>query len=36
LPLKIVFTLQMWIGRLEFMAVFALIGYGVSMVRGRT
>lgn len=36
LPLKIVFTLQMWIGRLEFMAVFALIGYGVSLVRGRT
>jgi trk system potassium uptake protein TrkH len=36
MPLKIVFTLQMWVGRLEFMAVFALIGYGVSMVRGRT
>lgn len=35
LPLKLVHTLQMWLGRLEFMAVFALGGYVLSMVRGR-
>ncbi len=35
LPLKLVHTLQMWLGRLEFMAVFALGGYLVAMVRGR-
>ena len=35
LPLKLVYTLQMYLGRLEFMAAFALVGYGVAMVRGR-
>lgn len=34
-PLKIVYTLQMWLGRLEFMTVFALVGFFVAMVRGR-
>lgn len=34
-PLKVVYILQMLIGRLEFVAVFALGGYLVSMVRGR-
>lgn len=35
LPLKLVYTVQMWLGRLEFMAVFALVGYGVAIVRGK-
>lgn len=35
LPLKLVYTVQMWLGRLEFMAVFALGGYLVAAVRGR-
>ncbi|MBW3658922.1 MAG: TrkH family potassium uptake protein [Actinobacteria bacterium] len=35
LPLKWTFILQMYLGRLEFMAAFALIGYGVAMVRGK-
>jgi trk system potassium uptake protein TrkH len=34
-PLKLVYILQMYVGRLEFMAAFALIGYGIAMVRGR-
>lgn len=34
-PLKMLYILQMWLGRLEFMAVFALFGYGVAIVRGR-
>jgi Trk-type K+ transport system membrane component len=25
----------MWMGRLEFMSVFALLGYGISVARGR-
>ncbi|GAB4281039.1 MAG: TrkH family potassium uptake protein [Coriobacteriia bacterium] len=33
--LKALYTLAMWLGRLEFMAVFALIGWGWSAVRGR-
>lgn len=33
--LKVVYILAMWLGRLEFMSVFALVGYGVSIVRGR-
>lgn len=32
--LKIVYILQMWAGRLEFIAVFALAGFFVSWVRG--
>lgn len=35
-PLKIVYIGQMLIGRLEFLAVFALAGYMVSVFRGRT
>lgn len=34
-PLKLVYIAQMYLGRLEFMAVFALIGYGVAIARGR-
>jgi len=35
LPMKLFNILQMWVGRLEFMAVFALGGYVVAAVRGR-
>jgi trk system potassium uptake protein len=35
LPLKITYIAAMVIGRLEFIAVFALAGYIISMVRGR-
>jgi trk system potassium uptake protein len=34
-PLKVTFIAQMLLGRLEFIAVFALAGYLVSIVRGR-
>lgn len=34
--LKLAYTAQIWIGRLEFVSVFALFGYLYSMVRGRT
>lgn len=33
--MKVLFILFMWMGRLEFMSVFALLGYGISIVRGR-
>ncbi len=33
--LALVYILQMWLGRLEFVAVFALFGYLVSLARGR-
>ena len=33
--LKIVYIAQMWLGRLEYVAVFALVGYLVSLARGR-
>lgn len=33
--MKVLFILQMWMGRLELVAVFALIGFGWSAVRGR-
>jgi trk system potassium uptake protein TrkH len=33
--MKITYILQMWAGRLEFVAVFALIGFAVAWVRGR-
>lgn len=36
LPLKLTYLTQMWVGRLEFMAVFALIGYSVAIVRGKS
>ncbi len=34
--LEITYILQMWIGRLEFMAGFALFGYVIALARGRT
>jgi trk system potassium uptake protein TrkH len=34
-PLKVVYIAQMVIGRLEFIAVFALLGYVLAIVRGR-
>lgn len=33
--LKVTYIIAMWLGRLEFMSVFALVGHAVSMVRGR-
>jgi trk system potassium uptake protein len=33
--LKIVYILQMWIGRLEFISVFVLLGFAWSFLRGR-
>ncbi len=34
-PLKVVYIAQMMIGRLEFIAVFALFGYLLAIIRGR-
>lgn len=34
-PLKIAYIAQMVVGRLEFVAVFALVGYVVAIARGR-
>ncbi|MDI6816399.1 MAG: TrkH family potassium uptake protein [Actinomycetota bacterium] len=33
--LKVVYVVQMWVGRLEFLSVMALVGFMVSAVRGR-
>jgi trk system potassium uptake protein TrkH len=33
--LKLTYMFQMWAGRLEFVAVFALAGFGVSWLRGK-
>ncbi len=33
--MKVMYMFQMWLGRLEFMSVFALFGYGYAVVRGR-
>ena len=33
--LKVVYLLEMWVGRLEFMSVFALLGFAAAVVRGR-
>ncbi len=33
--LKMTFILEMWAGRLEFMSLFALVGYLFSVIRGR-
>lgn len=33
--LKLTYILQMWAGRLEFVAVFALAGFAYAWVRGR-
>lgn len=35
LPLKTVYWVQMWLGRLEFMAAFALIGWTWALLRAR-
>ena len=34
-PLKVFYIFQMWIGRLEFISVFALFGYAYATLRGR-
>jgi trk system potassium uptake protein TrkH len=33
--LKVTYILQMWIGRLEFIAVFVLIGFVISWLKGK-
>ena len=33
--MKVTYILGMWLGRLEFMSVFALVGYGYAVVRGK-
>jgi trk system potassium uptake protein TrkH len=33
--MKATYLIAMWLGRLEFMSVFALIGYGYAVLRGR-
>jgi len=33
--MKLLFIFQMWVGRLEFMSVFALIGFVISLVKGK-
>lgn len=33
--MKAAYIVLMWLGRLEFMSVFALLGYGISVVKGR-
>lgn len=35
IPLKAVYVAQMYLGRLEFLAAFALVGYVIAMVRGK-
>ncbi|MBS3940248.1 MAG: TrkH family potassium uptake protein [Actinobacteria bacterium] len=34
--LQVVYIVQMWLGRLEFIAAFVLVGYVAALVRGRT
>jgi len=34
-PLEITYIVEMWLGRLEFVAVFALVGFIVAAVRGK-
>jgi len=33
--LKAVYIIQMWVGRLEFLSIMALIGFAISLVRGK-
>jgi trk system potassium uptake protein TrkH len=33
--MKAAYIVFMWLGRLEFMSIFALLGYGISIARGR-
>jgi hypothetical protein len=35
MALKLVYMLEMWAGRLEFVAVFALFGFVIAWVRGK-
>jgi trk system potassium uptake protein TrkH len=35
IPLKLVYLVQMWLGRLEFLAAFALVGWVWAMLRAR-
>ncbi len=35
MPMKLVYIMVMWMGRLEFMSIFALIGFIVAAVRGK-
>jgi len=34
-PLKLIYIFQMWAGRLEFMAIFALFGFFVAAIKGK-
>ena len=34
-PMKVMYLVQMYLGRLEFMSAFAMVGYGVALVRGQ-
>jgi len=34
-PLKITYIIEMWLGRLEFMSIFALIGFIIAYFRGK-
>ncbi len=33
--LKVVFIVEMWMGRLEFMSIFALVGFVIAWIRGK-
>jgi len=33
--LKIIYIIQMWMGRLEFMAIFVLVGFLIALIRGK-
>ncbi|MDD5174293.1 MAG: TrkH family potassium uptake protein [Candidatus Omnitrophica bacterium] len=33
--LKIIYIIQMWLGRLEFMSVFALLGFLIAIIKGK-
>jgi Trk-type K+ transport system membrane component len=33
--LKIVYIVEMWVGRLEFMGVITLLGFAAALVRGK-
>ncbi|MCL6471481.1 MAG: TrkH family potassium uptake protein [Firmicutes bacterium] len=33
--LKVVYIIEMWVGRLEFLSIMALVGYALSVVRGK-
>jgi trk system potassium uptake protein len=35
MPLKLTYMFQMWLGRLEFMSVFALFGFVLAVIRGK-